>query len=362
MRNNVDAMSISGDRRRFITGIAAAGLGALACSSVGRSMSVFAQTSSVAKTGLIDVHHHIVPPFYLSENHDRIATAGGGRINPAYFSWTPEQAIASMDKQGVATAVVSLSAPGVWSGDRKAAAQTARRVNDYAADLVRSHPGLFGLFAVIPLPDSAGSLHEIEYALDVLKADGVGLLTSYDDKWLGDAAYQPVFEELNRRKAVVFVHPTTALCCRTLLPDVNPIMLEIPQDTTRAVTNLLFSGMFTRFKDIRFIFTHAGGNVPMVLGRMHQYAPKNIAEKAPKGIDYELKRLHYDVAGTAYRPAIAALTSLVPTTQILFGSDNPFVPLAETAEGMMQLGLSADDLRLIGRENALALLPRLKTS
>ncbi len=128
------------------------------------------------------------------------------------------------------------------------------------------------------------------------------------------------------------------------------------------MTNLLFTGTFARFKDIRFIFSHAGGNVPMLLGRMHQYGPKNIAEKAPNGIEYELKRLYYDIAGTAYRPAIAALTTLVPTTQILFGSDNPFVPLADTAEGVMQLGLSAEVLRVIGRDNALALLPRLKTS
>src|SRR5204863_4166390 len=126
--------------------------------------------------------------------------------------------------------------------------------------------------------------------------------------------------------------------------------------------NLLFTGAFSRFKDIRFIFTHAGGNVPMLVGRMHQYGPKNIAEKAPNGIEYELKRLYYDIAGTAYRPAIAALTSLVPTTQILFGSDHPMVPLAETAEGMMHVGFSAENLRQVGRENALALLPRLKAS
>ena len=323
-------------------------------------MSSAVQTPPTSKSGLIDVHHHIVPPFFLAENRDRIVAAGGGRINPAYLTWTPEQALAAMDKNGVATAVLSLSVSAFWYGDRQAAVRMARRVNEYAADLVRSHTGRFGLFAIIPLPDTVASLREIEYAYGVLNANGIGLATSYDDKWLGHPDYQPVFEELNRRKSVVFVHPTTPLCCRTLLPDVSPILIETPQDTARAVTNLLFTGTFAKFRDIRFIFTHAGGNVPMLLGRMHQYGPKNIAEKAPNGIEYELKRHYYDIAGTAYRPAIAALTSLVPTTQILFGSDNPFVPLADTAEGVMQLDFSADDLRQIGHENALALLPPLK--
>ena len=352
--------SISTNRRRFISGIATAGFSALACSNAGLFMSIFAQAPVVAKRRLVDVHHHFFPPFYLSENRDRIATSRGGEIDPAWLSWSPEQAIAAMDKQGVATAVLCLPTPGVWFGDPHAAVQTARRANEYATDLAQSHPGRFGLFAAIPLPDTEGSLREIEYALNVLKADGIGLVTSYDDKWLGDAVYDPVFEELNRRKAVVFVHPTTALCCRTLMPDVSPLVVEIPQDTTRAVTNLLFTGTFARFKNIHFIFAHAGGSVPMVLGRIHRYAPKNIAAAAPNGIEYELKRLYYDIAGTVNRPAIAALTSFVPTTQIVFGSDNPFVPLAETAEGMMQLGFSANDLQRIGRDNALALLPRLK--
>jgi len=347
-------------RREFIkTAAAAAGFSAF--SVAGHFMSALAQTPPATKNGLIDVHHHIVPPFYLAENRDRIVAAGGGRINPAYLTWSPEQSLAAMDKHGVATAVLSLSGAAFWFGDRQAAVRMARRVNEYAADLVRSHTGRFGLFAIIPLPDTEASLREIEYAYSILKADGIGLVTSYDDKWLGHPDYQPVFEELNRRKAVVFVHPTTPLCCRRLLPDVSPILIEIPQDTARAVTNLLFTGTFARFRDIRFIFTHAGGNVPMLLGRMHQFGPKNIAEKAPNGIEYELTRLYYDIAGTAYRPAIAALTSLVPATQILFGSDNPFVPLAETAEGMLQLGFSADDLRRIGHDNTQALLPRLKT-
>src|SRR5215475_11474074 len=146
---------------------------------------------------------------------------------------------------------------------------------------------------------------------------------------------------------------------RNITSRCSGVIAEFPQDTTRAITNLLFTGIFARFKDIRFIFTHAGGYVPMMLGRMHQYAPRNITEIVPNGIESELKRHYYDIAGTAYRPAIAALTSLVPTTHILFGSDNPYVPLAETAEGMLQVGFSVADLQLIGRDNALALLPRL---
>jgi 6-methylsalicylate decarboxylase len=337
--------------------MASAGAGALAYSTSGRLMPVGAQTPALPK---IDVHHHFVPPFYFAANRERIAAAGGGRMHPAYGTWTSEGALAAMDKQGVATAVLSLTTPGVWFGDARAAAQTARRVNEYAADLVRRHPGRFGLFAVIPLPDTESSLREIDYAFGELKAEGIGLMTSYDDKWLGDPLYQPVFEELNRRKAVVFVHPTTGLCCRTLLPDVNPIMLEIPQDTTRAVTNLLFSGALTKHDAIRFIVSHAGGSVPMLAGRMRQYAPANIGEIAPNGIEYALRRLHYDIAGTAYRPAIAALTSMVSTTQILFGSDSPFIPLVETAEGVTKLGFSAADLRRITHDNAIGLMPQLK--
>ncbi|HEX3323325.1 MAG TPA: amidohydrolase family protein [Terriglobales bacterium] len=346
------------DRRRFVAGLAAAGFDALQCFGAESPKSFLEQTR---KTSLVDVHHHFIPSFYFSENRERIAQAAGGRMHPAYPSWSSEQMIAAMDAQGVTLAILSLTTPGVWFGNAQEATRMARRLNEYAAELIRSHPGRLGLFAVIPLPDTESSLHEIEYAYSVIKADGIGIMTSYDDKWLGDPVYKPVFEELNRRKAVIFVHPTTGLCCRNLLPEVNPIMLEIPQDTTRAVANLLFSGTFTKFKDIRFIFTHAGGNVPMTVIRMHEYGGKNITDKVPNGIEYEIRKLYYDIAGTAYRPAIAALTELVPSTQILFGSDHPFIPLAETAQGMTKLGFTATDFQKVSRDNALALLPQQKT-
>jgi 6-methylsalicylate decarboxylase len=341
-------------RRSVLSGIAATAMGATA-SMIERARPALAETAPSENTSLIDVHHHFAPPAYVAENRSK--------VSPAALDWTPQKALDAMDAEGVATAVLSLALPGVWFGDADAARRTSRLCNDYAADLARSHPGRFGLFPVVPLPDVDGSLREIEYAFDVLKASGIGIVTNYSDasgsKWLGNPAFTPVFEELNRRKVVVFVHPIVASCCQKLLPDVSPLVSEIPQDTTRAVTNLLFTGTFSRFRDIRFIFSHGGGDVPMVMGRLHDYAPKNIAETAPNGIDYELARLYYDIAGTAYPPAIAALTKLVPVTQILFGSDNPFVPLQETARRMNELGLSTAEIRAIGRDNAIALLPNL---
>ena len=340
-------------RRQFIAGLTATALSSVAAG--GRIRAARADTPR----RLIDVHSHIIPPFYLEQNRDRIAGSRGGEISRAWLEWSPQQSLDAMDAHGVATAVLSLSTPGVWFGDAKEANQLARRVNDYGADLLRKYPGRFGLFAAIPLPDTEGSLREIEYALDTLKADGIALLTSYGDKWLGDPAFGAVLEELNRRKAVVFVHPTAPNCCRALVPGIATLMTEVPQDTTRTIISLLFSGTLTRLKDIRFIFCHAGGTMPVVAARMTHYAPKNIAEVLPNGVEYELRRLYYDIAVSGYRPAISALTGLVPIQQILFGSDFPYRKLGETADTMAQLGLGDADLAAIARGNAATLLPRL---
>ncbi len=320
--------------------------------------SCLAPSSTVAQ--LIDVHHHPIPPFYLSEYRDRIAGSRGGEITRAWLEWTPEKSLAAMDANHVATAILSLTTPGVWFGDVESARKTARRFNEYAAELARAHPGRFGVFAAIPLPDTEGSLREIAYALDVLGADGVGLLSSYEDKWLGDPAFAPVFEELDRRAATVFIHPTAPGGCQTLMPGIATPMLEVPHDTARTVVSLLFSGTLSRFKNIRFILCHAGGTLPVVARRISLYASRDALDKVPNGVEYELRRLYYDIAVSGYRPAIAALTSLVPMTQLLLGSDHPFRPLAELAATMNELGLSEADLRAIGRDNALALLPRLK--
>src|SRR6185312_1364277 len=165
----------------------------------------------------VDVHHHIYPPRYLSENVDRIAKDIGGPFASRIENWSPAGAVEKIDQAGVATAVNSMTSPGVWFEDGEAARTRARVCNEFGAQMMRDFPGRFGMFAAIPLPDTDGSLKEIEYALDVLKLDGIGVLSSYAGKLLGEPAFAPVFEEINRRKAVVFVHPTMS-CCGNPIP------------------------------------------------------------------------------------------------------------------------------------------------
>jgi 6-methylsalicylate decarboxylase len=338
-------------------------LAALGVSAFVPARALTAQTKRpTRKSRLIDVHHHILPPLYLAEARDRLIAQQQGYLPARILQWSPQNALAEMDQNGVATSIVSISTPGIWFGDAQSARTLARKCNEYAAQLVNDYHGRFGFFAAAPLPDIEGSLREIAYALDVLKADGIILMTSYGDEWPGDSSYAPAFDELNRRKALVYFHPAAPNCCRNLIPNIPPVFTEVPQDTTRAITSLLFSGSFARLRDIRFIFAHAGGTLPMLAGRLSHYSAqmKDLVDKIPNGIEFELKRLYYDIASSANPPSMAALMKLVPTSQILFGSDYPFVPIAETAGGMTQIGLSAADLQAIGRDNAVALLPRFK--
>jgi predicted TIM-barrel fold metal-dependent hydrolase len=300
----------------------------------------------------IDVHHHIVSPGFVAEIRSL--------LQPPTLNWTPARSIEDMDRSGVATAITSVTTPGVWIGDREQGRRLARDSNDYGARLAADYPGRFGMFAAVPLPDIAGSLREIEYGLDTLRADGIALFTSYREQWLGDPAFDPVMEELNRRKAVVFVHPEAPLCCRGLLPGVHEYVLEYGFDTTRAIASLLFRGATLRYRDIQWIFCHGGGTTPFLAERLVR-APdvnKALAQYVPNGVMAELQRFHYDVAQVAHPMALAALTRLVPISQILWGTDFPFRFGQEYVKALSELDFGEDDLRMIDRENALRLLPR----
>ena len=213
-----------------------------------------AQTSgSATKSHLIDVHHHVLPPVYMAEARDRLLAQQQGYLPARILQWSPQNALAEMDQNGVATSIVSISPPGIWFGDVQSARALARKCNEYAAQLVRDYPGRFGFFASAPLPDTEGCLKEIAYSLDVLKADGIIFLTSFGDKWPGDPAYVPVFDELNRRKALVFFHPAAPNCCRDLIPNIPPVFTELPTiqlGRSRACFFLVLlydSGMFASF-------------------------------------------------------------------------------------------------------------------
>ena len=238
----------------------------------------------------------------------------------------------------------------------------ARLSNEFGAQLARDYPGRFASFATIPLLDAEGSLKEIEYALDALKADGISLMTSYQDKYLGDGAFAPVWEELNRRKALIYTHPLSPECCRNIKSEVPPAVVEYATDTTRTIASLVFSGTAARYPGIRWIFSHSGGTMPFLLSRFirHETDMKERAkERMPKGLMYELKKFYYDTAQGNHSGALAALMKIVTPAQVLFGTDFPFRDGAEEIEGLASFRFRPKDLRAIERENALRLLPRL---
>lgn len=151
------------------------------------------------------------------------------------MGWTLQKSLDAMDAAGVATAVVSTSDPCVFFGDYDQAKALARNCNEYQARMVADHKGRFGMFTTLPMPDPDNTLEEIAYGLDTLKAQGVGMMTSYGTKYLGDPAFIPVMEELNRRKAVLFVHRLQPACCSNVLPNVPDVVVEYGTETSRTI-------------------------------------------------------------------------------------------------------------------------------
>lgn len=304
----------------------------------------------------IDVHHHITPPTWLD------AVRRAGLDNPPMVDWSPEKSIEAMDKAGVATAVTSPTTPQVGFLEAPEAARVARDSNEYARRLASAHRGRFGVFAMLPMPHIDESLREIEYALDTLEADGIGLMTSYADRWLGDPSFAPVLDELNRRKATVYTHPTTANCCVNLVPGIPSTVVELGADTTRTIASLVFTGTSARCKDINFIFSHGGGVLTAVAERFQIQIvsmPPYRGRFTRESVERELKRFYYDTAQVANAVTIGALGQLVPTSQIVFGSDYPYRTPLEHVEGLAQ-AFHGGALAAIGRDNALRILPRLR--
>jgi 6-methylsalicylate decarboxylase len=340
-------------RRQFLGGAAALGATAL--------LSAGAAPAQAAPAKLIDTHHHYYPPAYQKvqddwEDQHKMPHSG------VQGSWRKETDLEAMDKNGIGTAVLSLaSTPGVWfDGTAKTAESMARLCGDFAAEMVRDNPGRYGLFAPLSMLDADATLQEIEYAFDTLHADGINLQTNYGDKWLGHPSYKPILEELNRRKAVIFVHPLVANCCTNLSVGAIPAVIEVPHDTTRTVVSLLLSGTLARLRDIQWIFSHGGGTIPFLTGRIATFydakarAPNGFA---PDGVEAEFRRLYYDTANVTHPAAMAALRALVPVSQITYGTDYPYFALNQI-DNLRQLNLPQADLDAIAYGNASRLMPR----
>ncbi|HEV2522053.1 MAG TPA: amidohydrolase family protein [Candidatus Acidoferrales bacterium] len=349
------AFDAGASRRKFLKILAAAGAGAALPGS--RLLAQAISPSVRVLPGRIDVHHHMFPPFYVKAMEAELR-ANGFTLR----SWNPATSIDMMDKHGIATAMVSPVQRLVMDSmsDRSEKGRSlARQNNEYGAQLVKDYPGRFGHFAALPLPDADGSLKETVYALDTLKADGIALWTSFMDKWLGDPSFDPVYEELNRRSAVVFVHPARASCCRNL-PGQSGI-IEYDIDTARAIDSLLWNGTTSKFPNIRFIFSHSGGAFPVLAARIVDDYPKNRADKVPNGVDHEIKKLYFDTAHAGWAPALDSLKDIVPVSQILYGSDAPIRNYELTDNGLVEYaGFSENDWKQINRGNAERLFPRLK--
>jgi len=313
-----------------------------------------------APRGRIDVHHHLYPPAYMAAMEKEMK-----ETNFAPRPWTPQISLEAMDKHGVATAMLSPVQRLVMDSmsDRNERSRMLVRLNnDYNAQLVRDYPGRLGLFAALPLPDVEGSLKEIAYAYDTLRADGIALWTSYRDKWPGDPAFAPVFEELNRRKAVVFYHPAASTCCRNLIPGLAISgIIEYDLDTARCAESMLVNGTPGRFPDIKFIFSHSGGALTVLAARIIDDYPKAFADRLPHGVDYEFRKFYYEVAHGSRSAALDALKDIAPVSQILYGSDVPLRAYELTDEGLDGYpGFSPKEWEAIYRTNAEQLFPRLK--
>ncbi|CAL9589312.1 hypothetical protein SUDANB58_05199 [Streptomyces sp. enrichment culture] len=276
--------------------------------------------------GFVDVHAHFVTDSYV-----RQARAAGHELPdgvPAWPGWSAKAHLELMDRNGIGTSFLSVSSPGVHFGDDAAARRLAREVNEDAARVAADHPGRFGFFASLPLPDVDGALTEIAYAFDELGADGVVLETNTHGVYLGDERLEPVFAELGRRRAVVFLHPTSPVCWeRSALGRPRP-MVEFVFDTARTVTDLLMAGTLERHPGLEVIVPHCGGALPVLADRINGFMKLFLAREgadAPDAVE-QLRRLHYDMAGPAFPRQVPALLGLVDPDRLLYGSDYCWTP------------------------------------
>ncbi len=355
-RINTSCPSCSGftHRRGFLTGLLGAGLFAGSEMTGGPLTGQAVAAEGVVNDSLlIDVHHHVFAPEYVKE------LESANLAEPPARKWSLNKSMEDMDKAGVSRALTSPTTPVASFGDAATRQRTARICNEYAAKLARDYPTRFGFFATLPMLDVPASLDEIAYSVDVLKANGIAMLTSYDGKWLGDTSFAPIMEEINRRKLVVYTHPSNPKCCSGLQSGIPGSTIEFTTDTTRTITSLLFSGAAQKYTNIRFIFSHAGGTMPFLIERLTMLPTLNAEfgkKITPEQVLQIIRGFYYDTAQAAHPGALLSLLNLVDVSQVLFGTDFPYRTSLDHVQGLAKYGFSKDDLGAIRYKNVQKLL------
>ena len=343
-------------RRELLSTLAAAGAGAML-----PVHSLWAQDSRTAngvptdtrpvapltaKGGAIDVHHHYLAPL------------PGAVGNP---NWTPEMSLQGMDKYNIAATLLSLTMQRELFYDGTEKGRRAIRIcNDFAAKCVQKSPKRFGFLGALPFPDIDGSLKEIEYVYDTLKADGIGIYSSTGDHWPGEPMFEPIMEELNRRSAPVLIHSAVPNCCVNSKFPPGITTGELDFDEARCAQSLLVNGTLIKYPNIKFIMIHAGGVIPVMAGRIKDRYPKDRVQWIPNGVWAELRKLHYEIAHGAWRQNLLALKEFVPTSQVLFGTDFTPEPIETTVRELPNSPYSQQELQAIERGNAEKMFPRFK--
>jgi 6-methylsalicylate decarboxylase len=313
-------------------------------------------TSTRMMTGIIDVHSHI------------ITTLGSQAPMGKLPSWSVEEWLSLMDANGIAASVLSLPESANHAKGPEAR-QLARRINEQLADIVSKHPKRFGAMATLPaLAGVDGLLEEMLYALDTLKLDGVATSTSIDDVYLGDARYNSWFEEMDRRAVTLFVHPVPAKASRSVDLGIDVSILEFMFDTTRMLTNMVFSGAKKRFSKIKIISAHGGGTIPYLMTRIETlekvFGPgKGRLQLSPAEIREGLASFYYDLTAATSPAQLFALHQMVPVSHLLMGFDHPFMPgwtmppAIHAVQGWKDF--SDTDVSFIAEQNAKSLFPAL---
>jgi predicted TIM-barrel fold metal-dependent hydrolase len=333
------------DRRRFLGALTAAG-----ALSLTRLSSVYGADRVVkldVRGGAIDVHHHFVPP-------------GGATNRP----WSIEMSLEQMDKFGIGVAILSMTQNGelLYNGTERGRS-AVRAGNEYGAELMQRYPKRFGLMGGIPMPDIEGSLREVEYAYDTLKVDALGIYTNDNQgRWPGDSYFEPLWQELNRRNAIVYMHPLAPTCCTNLKYGAPNSMVEYDFDVTRGVVSIVMNGVMFRYPNIRFITVHSGGTVPMLAGRMNDRIPRGAEQYLPNGLYAELRKWYFDVAHATFPWPYAAMKAFMPESQILFGTDYSPEPIESTVQQLPALKLQRAFEQMMLRGNAERLFPRFKVT